>query len=233
MPRTIAETRSDPASARKIIGSVFEPTPGAPKRSCIEFLAASIEYLSLQNPDRWGVTLFNWGLRLNVGWVECLVLRREGLNVLVEKESAPAATKFRRFSYDNAPGCDMTTVSLAKLPESLASFAESHHAALSIVAMGRGPTRNVRNAHSAGVTAFLSHFLRRLIPNPSYYPPPAELPILMQLDEEAGHETYSEGRRATVMVNRFERDFHAREKCISHLWPALLSLRYEFRRPLW
>jgi 5-methylcytosine-specific restriction protein A len=38
----------------------------------------------------------------------------------------------------------------------------------------------------------------------------------MQLDEEADVEIHSEGGRAMVMVNRFERDPHARERCISH-----------------
>jgi 5-methylcytosine-specific restriction protein A len=40
--------------------------------------------------------------------------------------------------------------------------------------------------------------------------------MLVQFDEEAARELYSEGGRAAVIVNRFERDSHAREKCISH-----------------
>ena len=75
--------------------------------------------------------------------------------------------------------------------------------------------RTIRNAHSAGVTAFLSQAFHRLIPNPSYAPSAAP-PLLMQFDEGAARELYSEGGRTAVMVNRFERDPRAREECISH-----------------
>ena len=215
MPRISVKNRSDPETARQVIESVFERVPGSAKQSYIEFLAASVEYLSSHHRDNWGITLFGWGARLNVGWVECLVLHRGGLNTLVEKESAPAATKYRGFQYDRAPGCDMTTVPLAELPDSLEFFAESHHAALSIAARSR-VHRGIRNAHSAGVTGFLSQVLLRPIPEPSYYAPSVGPPILLQFDEEVPGELYSEGGRATVIVNRFERDSHAREKCISH-----------------
>ena len=84
----------------------------------------------------------------------------------------------------------MTTVLLTDLSRTLASFEESHHAALSIAARSH-PPRNIRKAHSAGVTAFLSQALRRLIPNPSYAPL-AEPPLHMQFDEEPARELYSE-----------------------------------------
>jgi 5-methylcytosine-specific restriction protein A len=215
MPKISAQDRSDPETAREVIESVFEHTPGAAEQSYIEFLAASIEFLSKRHPDRWGNTLSGWGVRLNVGWVESLVLYPDGLNVLVEAESAPAGTKLRGFRYDRAPGCDMTTVSLAELPESLTPLAESHFAALSIAATGH-PPRAIRNAHSPGLTAFLSQVLRRQMRDPSYYAPSAKPPLLLQFDEETADEPHSEGGRVTVLVNRFERDSRAREKCVSH-----------------
>lgn len=214
MPRISTQDRLDPAVARDIIESIFEQTPGEARRIFIEFLAEAIEYLSLRYRERWGITLFEWGVRLNVGRVECLVLHSGGLRVLVETESAPTATKFDGVGYDSAPGCEFTTVPLTQLPSALASFGESHHAALSIAAR-TSTGGNIRNAHSPGVPAFLSQALRRPIPNPSYAPS-GEPSILMEFDEEAAPELYSEGGRVTVTVNRFERDSDAREKCISH-----------------
>jgi hypothetical protein len=154
--------RSDPAVVRDVIDLIFEQSPSESKQTGIEFLAEEIEYLSLRHPDRWGVTLFEWGMRLNIGWVECLVLHSSGLRVLAEKESAPTGTTFDGVAYDSAPGCEFTTVPLPELPQTLASFAESHHATLSIAARRR-PGGNIRNAHSPGVTALLSQALRRPI----------------------------------------------------------------------
>jgi hypothetical protein len=198
MPRTVAETRSDPAVVREVIESVFECTPDEAKQAYNEFLGAGIEYLSQRHRDHWGVSLFADCLRLNVGWVECLVLHPGGLRVLVEKESAGTA-RLDRVSYHHAPGCDMTTVPLSELHRVLPTLAEAHYAALSIAAKSR-PPRNIRNAHSVGVTAFLSQALRRPILNPSYSQS-AESPILMQFEQQAFPEPYSEGGRATIVVN--------------------------------
>jgi 5-methylcytosine-specific restriction protein A len=214
MPRTVAQIRSDPAAAGEVIDSVFERTRDEARDAYIEFLGESIEYLSVGHPDRWGVTLFESGLRLNVGWVECLVLSARGIRVLVERESAPASTEWDGVSYRHAPGCEMTTVPLTDAPRTLGSLGESHFAALSIAAKGH-PSRSIMEAHSPGVIAYLCQALRRPIQNPSYAASAAD-PVLLQFGEEATHGLYSEGGRTAVMVNRYERDPRAREECIAH-----------------
>ena len=108
MPIVGPQQRSDPKFASGVIDSVFEGVSGVAKRAYRQFLTAAIDYLAQRHPDRWGVTLFSWGVRLNVGWVECLVLDSGALRVLIEKESAPAGTKFHGRRYDKAPGCAMT-----------------------------------------------------------------------------------------------------------------------------
>lgn len=215
MHRTLAEIRRDPVAAREVIEAVFGRTTGAAKEAYVNFLASAVEYLSLRHQDRWGSTLFEWGVRLNVGQVECLVLHSEGLRILVEKESAPAATTWDGISYDLAPGCEMTTLPLPELPHALTSFAASHHAALSIAAAMRRPCGPIKNAHSVGIMAFLSQALHRPIPNPAYVT--SAVPIALELfGDESATQTYSEGGRSAVLVNRFERDHLARKECISH-----------------
>jgi 5-methylcytosine-specific restriction endonuclease McrA len=164
MPRLSSKQRSSPDVANDVIDSVFEGISGGAKRSYRAFLTASIEYLSQHHPDRWGVTLFDWGVRLNVGWVECLVLDSGALCVLIEKESAPPGTKFVGRGYAKAPGCAMTRIVLSELPRALRTFVESHRAALSIAAK-YPPPANIRNAHSVGITKALS------VPNPQYARP--------------------------------------------------------------
>ncbi len=135
-------------------------------RAYRKFLREAVIHLSGRYPDRWGITLLDWGVRLNIGWVECLVLGDGHLRVLVEKKSAPKGTRYHGRPYVKAPGCRMTVLSLTELSSTLPSLLETHLRALSIAARQPFPP-HIRNAHSPGVTSLLS------IPDPSYAAPSA------------------------------------------------------------
>ena len=171
MPRPTAQQRSDPAAVRRMVDSIFEGISGDAKQSYCEFLAASIAYLSQHYVDRWGVTLREYGVRLNAGWVESLVLLRgRPLRVLVERKSAPPRASFDGCTYRYAPGCETVALPLSDLPRSLANLANSHHEALRIAAKTMPPPPNIRGAHSPGVTRWLSKVLHRAVPSPVYQP---------------------------------------------------------------
>jgi hypothetical protein len=154
--------KSDAKAAHSVIDSVFQGFSADAKESYLQFLATSIERLSPEHSDRWGTTLFEWGIRLNVGWVECLVLHPDGLNVLLCKESAPACVKLNGFRYRWAPGCDMATVPLSELTKTLPLLRGSHDEAVSIAA--RRPTNpTVRKGHSEGVAKLLSKRLNHKV----------------------------------------------------------------------
>lgn len=153
------------------------------------------------------MTLYGWGVRLNVGWVNCLVLSSKGLDVLLHKEAAPTGTKFNGKFYGKAPACELTTIPLARLPQILPSLEQSHHAALSKAANWQSPP-NVRGAHSPGLTEFLS------VQDPTYYVPPQTTLCSMACDEKV--TSTIEGGRVAVLMNRFERNRSAREACIAH-----------------
>lgn len=87
MSRISVEDRADPAVADEVIRAVFGKVSGSAMRSYIDFLVGDIRHLVSHYNDRWGITLFGWGLRLNVGWVECLVLHSGGLRVLIDTDS--------------------------------------------------------------------------------------------------------------------------------------------------
>ena len=167
MPGPTAQQRSDPAAVRRMVDSIFEETSGDAKQSYCEFLAASIAYLSEHHADRWGVTLREYGVRLNAGMVESLVLRQgRRLRVLVERKSAPPRASFDGGRYRYAPGCETVALPLSDLPRSLANLTRSHHEALRIAADAMPPSRNIRGAHSPGVTKWLSRVLHHAVPNP-------------------------------------------------------------------
>ncbi len=133
MPRLTAQQRANPAATGQMVDSIFKTASENAKRSYYEFLLASIAHLSQHNPNRWGVTLREYGVRLNAGWVESLVLRQgEPLRVLVEIESAPPTASFCGRTYRYAPGCRMVPLSLSELPRRLTELAPSHQKALKI-----------------------------------------------------------------------------------------------------
>jgi hypothetical protein len=170
MPRPTYQQRSDPHAAARMVDSIFEELPREAQRSYCRFLAASIAYLSRHHPDRWGVTLREYGVRLNAGWVESLVLWQGGqLRVLVEKDSAPPRANFDGHAYPRAPGCETVALPLSDLPRLLPKLTKPHHAALRIAAGARPCPRSIREAHSPGVTEWLSQILHRAVPNPEYW----------------------------------------------------------------
>src|SRR6185312_7427493 len=104
-------------------------------------------------------------MRLNVGWVECLVLHRGGLRVLVEVASTPRRHLLEDVAYARAPGCRHVSMPLPKLPSLLFKFEQAHRSALRIAA--QVPTQpSIRRAHSTGITSYLSQYLGREIQNP-------------------------------------------------------------------
>jgi len=166
----VGKRRADPRVARRVVNSIFETTPADAKQSYCRFLGASIAYLAQHYPDRWGVTLLEDKdiVRLNAGMgVECLILSPGWLRVLVHKEKAPARISFDGHTYANAPGCETVAIRLSGIPRSLSRVTEAHHKALETVAARRRPFRNILNAHSTGVTKWLSEALRREVPNPA------------------------------------------------------------------
>jgi hypothetical protein len=65
-------------------------------RSYLTFLHTSIKFLSSSDfGDRWGITLFEDGIRLNVGRMGVLALHQDMLHVLVESEVAPSGTPYQ------------------------------------------------------------------------------------------------------------------------------------------
>ncbi len=163
-----AKLKADAGKARSVIAAIFDGQPPSAMRSYLKFLAASIELLSSNNgDDRWGITLFEDGIRLNVGWVQVLLLHRDGVVVSVEEKLAKGS-KFEKWSFRNAPGCKVVIVPLSELSHTLPSLTEAHHSAISIAAE-RKTTKYIREAHSVGVTHYLSEFLQQTVPYPSYH----------------------------------------------------------------
>ena len=198
MPISHIGLRSDPEYASEILDLIFDGRPADAKRAYLELLAEDVDHLSPQYADRWGISLFPDMVRLNVGWVNCLVLTARGLSVLVKGGPKPDTG----WPYKKAPECTMKVLTLAGLSRSWRRIVEPHQRALSTAA-GWTSHRGVRRAHSPGITRLLSERLGHPIPDPSYLAP-------VQLGRD-----YTEGGPAAMWMDRFERNPAAREACIS------------------
>jgi hypothetical protein len=64
MAKISAKQRSDSRAVSSVMDSVFEGSPKGSKQSYLKFLAISIDTLPHDRRDRWGATLFDWGVRL-------------------------------------------------------------------------------------------------------------------------------------------------------------------------
>jgi hypothetical protein len=171
------EERSDPKVVSSVVNSVFRGIAGSEKHAYLKFLAASIESLLPKYSSRWGITLFEHQqrIRLNVGWVEALALDKNGLRVLVDKKSSPHGIKLDDRHFRNAPGCDIAPVPINKLTQVLPSLISSHQMAVAVAAK-RNTNESIRQSHSPGIIRFLSEFIQRPLPDPSY-----ALPVKLHL----------------------------------------------------
>ena len=161
-----ATLRADAGEAKLVITDIFKASHPSAMRSYLTFLYASVKFLSSRHNDKWGITLFGDGVRLNAGWLGVLALRRDGLRVLVERESAPSGTRFRTATRI-APECSWINVPLSGLPTVLPTLSKAHLGAMSI-ATKRKTKKSIREAHSTGVIEYLSEFLHKKVPRPSY-----------------------------------------------------------------
>jgi hypothetical protein len=110
-----SKLRTDAGMARAVITNIFKGLSPVSMRQCLLFLGDSIDFLSSHHPDRWGITLFKDGVRLNAGWAQVLLLRTDELYVLVERITAPSGAIFLKEKLGTAPGCSFTKVPFSKL----------------------------------------------------------------------------------------------------------------------
>jgi len=166
-----------------------------------------MRHLKAHHEGHWGVTLKPRLIRLNSGWVESLVLYRDGLRVLVERESVPAGTVFEEDSapgeswdpYVLAPGCRIVSLSHDELAGTLQHLLDAHHAAMSIAGR-RKPQPGILRAHSPGIELYLDQVLNQPAPGAPTHQ----------------RERFIEGQQRDLVVSRYERDQRARQACLAH-----------------
>lgn len=215
------------------------------RKTCLAFLADSILSADRFNGDRWGVTLARDVVRLNVGKPEALCIFPGYLHVVLDIYTLPKVLMPRRDGlavegrnmrwktkglylwgnkndlklgvYSSVPGSISCNVDSSLCSSWLPLVRDSHHAFLEKAALtARNP--ETKSAHSPNVISFLSSYLNRELPQPSYfarrllaYLEPDPLP-----EEVVEPNQYYEGSVGQIAVNVYERSPEARKRCIDH-----------------
>jgi hypothetical protein len=216
--------RADPAKAKSVITDIFKELPPTTMRSYLTFLHNSIRFLSSHYHDRWGISLFGDGIRLNVGRIGVLALRQDVLRVLVERKVAPSGTTFRKRTYETAPGCRKTSVPLTQLQTVLPTLSKAHHGAMSIAAK-RKPVKGIREAHSPGVIEYLSEFVHKPVPVPTYQRNASLTKAMLQKRKRF---LAQEGKLKKFTLSKRERDPSVRANALAEYGPLCKICGFDF-----
>jgi hypothetical protein len=213
----LSAIRRSPAVAREILRQLI---PKYQMEDVLNVLVHSVRLAHQEAPSRWGLRLNDSSVMLKVGFVEVLQLGAGWFHILVE--SSQISKKLQRdknfqFSrgapYRNAPGCktcDIDNVSM--IARAYSSLLPAHEGAIRIAALSPIHTSTTKD-HSPGLIAFLSQELNTRLSQPIYLDV-AKDPI--GIPEEIDDEEFEEGAAIQVLVNRYERDPAARQRCISY-----------------
>lgn len=203
--------RWEPESARAVIENLL----GCERSSIQAFLrilAFDIDTFSLQRRDNhWGLSLFSNALRLNVGWVECVILGSRGVRLLVATAKLPRGFRTVSRNYVLAPGCALVALESGQVATLWPRVKAAHTTAIEIA--GRRSThKSIRDAHSPGVIAYASRQLGRELRNPTYYSdlgrvsPNVAGPDMSPVPDPDEYYTAVEGGRLLVEHLRIERN---------------------------
>ncbi len=178
--------------AKNMIES-YLPDPEIRKR-CLVALADSIVFAHQCNGGAWGLTLREYGIRLNVGRIEAFVIgyQENGISFVINEdflendELRVLGDRYSlRGSYKSVPSSRHVTMHADAIDEDRSLLWDSHLKLLEDAARSVKTRTSFYKAHSPGVLSYLRTFLDRDIPDPSYA---RELQILDEHDEECERE---------------------------------------------
>jgi hypothetical protein len=184
-----------------------------------EMLARSIQTANQFASEKWGIRINSKSIMLKVGFVEVLQFFNDTFHHLVRSNLIPDRARRHRqysfypFPYRNAPGCDAFDGDLSISKRAYDLLLPAHEAAIEIAAKSPVHT-TTKSDHSPELVDLISRTLKIRLPQPSYIKTLAQTPLYP--DKPSGDETFTEGEAISILVNRYERDPAAREKCIEH-----------------
>ncbi len=200
----------------------------------IRALAASIDLAHQHGPERWGIRLASDSIMLKVGPHEVLQLGawERPFHLMVDRHTVPPELRSvseLRFSgdkdcyghpgtagyYPSNPGSEACDMPFETVKDTYQALLNAHTTLIARAATKRRHTTTLRT-HSPELVAFLGEVLGKSLPQPAYVDISDHTPLPLIAEELSENERFSEGAARSILVNAYERDRRARQRCIEY-----------------
>jgi hypothetical protein len=175
----MAVDKDNQDSIDEVIQGIFPDD--APQHCSLDFLADSIALAHALSPDRWGLTLSNDFLRLNVGKIEVLAFYSYLIHCLLDLSTLPKELRTndrvsflenkndpRLGIYKSVPGSVICNI-IDDEPEDLLALIKDSHGRLIENAAQTGRNPMTKRSHSPKAIDYVASYLGRDLPQPAYF----------------------------------------------------------------
>ncbi len=188
----------------------------------LPFVAGAIQYAHSCSPSKWGLTPYEIGLRLNVGFIEVLTTMPDHLRLIIDANALEdkGLEEIQLFTRENRDYyyVPVKTSLLAELSyepfdkfcQQLALLMEAHFSLIALAAKG-GFNLGSKTGHSSKAVLHLVQFLNIELPLPTYA---IDIEENLQISSGVLKETFVEGALRRILSNEYERNPRARQKCL-------------------
>ena len=218
--------RQSPDEAAKLFERLLPDV--AERTAVLRCLLESIREAHRERPDAWGISMLRGGrIRLNMGWTELFVLRKEDSYFLISggaaRKHAKVTVKASKYRWIRE------SWQVYGRPRALATafeeLREPHFRAVADAAQQKRSPR-IEGAHSPGVLAYLRAFLNTAVPDPEFAAdePRSDTAHLVEYSEEPDdHQGASDIRLYTLDPAAVERGLRGHRRTQDQLAALLRS----------
>lgn len=210
----------------------LQSVPLAVQDDVARLAAMIIEHAHEVGLGRWGVTPYDDGIRVNVGWTEILTALPDQLRVIVDGDGArsvdlPDGVSLvegadERGFYPSVPGSVLLNIPYepaARFAESIVSIRQALLESVRLAARRRAG-RGVQEGHRQQAVSSIAARLGRALPSPGF---------LGGVHEQSSKALIlMEGALRRVVSSEYERSSAARDACIAHHGSSCMICGFSF-----
>ncbi len=186
------------------------------------FIAEAIVFANHCAPDKWGVTPYPTGIRLNAGFIEVLTMMDNYLRLIVDRNTLSPefvsnvpmlVIEGRDYYYHPVKTSVLIELDYEPLEEFATNLAQAKQAHFALIrAATKGPfNRGSKMGHSSELVVELGRILNMALPLPTYGSNTGVSSTKPSISDET---EFIEGTLRRVINNVYERNPQARQVCL-------------------